>query len=184
MIFVTNAQGRATFVSPEWTDYTGQSLEEAVGFGWARVVHPDDRDVARRTVEAAIQAQSAFNLRYRMLAPDGRAMWVAAGAVPSFGPPEQTFLGFLGSITQVIDDPAAGLQAYGSLGSFVPPPPHSATPPSSMLEAMADHLLMAHALIEPAAAARLRPLVERVLHEVGIELARAEQSGEARAAMH
>lgn len=184
MIFVTNAQGRATFVSQEWTDYTGQPLEEAVGYGWARVVHPDDRDLARRTVEAAIEARSAFSLRYRMLAPDGRAMWVAAGAVPSFGPPDQTFLGFLGSITQLAKDPAADVRAYGSLGRFVPPSAHSDTPPSSTLEAMADHLLMAHALVEPAAVGRLRPLIERLLHEVGIELARAEQQGEARTAFH
>ncbi|MCJ2072096.1 PAS domain-containing protein [Methylobacterium sp. J-030] len=180
---MTNAEGRATFVSPEWTDYTGQALEDAVGFGWARVVHPDDREIARRTVEAAIEAQSAFNLRYRMLAPDGRAMWVAAGAIPSFGPPNRTFLGFLGSITQVHGEPAADLRAYGSLGSFMPPA-HPATPPSSMLEAMADHLLMAHALVEPASVARLRPLIERLLHEVGIELARAERQGEAQAAIH
>lgn len=183
MIFVTNAEGRATFVSREWTESTGQSLEDAVGFGWARVVHPDDRDIARRTVEAAIQAQSAFNVRYRMLVPDGRALWVAAGAVPSFGPPNRTFLGFLGSITQM-DDPAADARAYGSLGSFVPPPAHPETPPNSMLEAMADHLLMAHALVEPAAVGRLRPLIERLLHELGIELARAEQQGSARAAFH
>lgn len=180
MIFVTNADGRATFVSPEWTEFTGQSLRDAAGFGWAQVVHPEDRDLARRTVAAAIQARSAFNLRYRMLAPDGRARWVAAGAVPSFGPPDQTFLGFLGSITQIGGEPAADLRAYGSLGSFVPPP----TQPGSMLEAMADHLLMAHALVEPAAVGHLRPLLERLLHEVGIELARAEQQGLARAAFH
>jgi PAS domain S-box-containing protein len=183
MIFVTNAEGRATFVSPEWTELTGQSLADAVGFGWTRVVHPDDRDIARRTVAAAIQARSAFNLRYRMLASKGRALWVAAGAVPSFGPPDLTFLGFLGSITQM-KDPAADTRAFGSLGSFVPPPAHPATPPGSMLEALADHLLMAHALVEPAAVVRLRPLIERMLHEVGIELARAEQQGQARAAVH
>ncbi|MCJ2063684.1 PAS domain-containing protein [Methylobacterium sp. J-088] len=184
MIFVTNAQGRATFISPEWTDLTSQSLEDAVGFGWARVVHPEDRDIARTTVESAIQAQRAFNLRYRMLAHDGRAMWVAAGAVPSFGPPNRTFLGFLGSITPMAEDPAAEMRAYGSLGSFVPPPVHPATPPSSMLEAMADHLLMAHTLVEPASVGRLRPLIERLLHEVGIELARAELEGPAQAAFH
>ena len=103
MIFVTDAQGRATFIGSEWTEYTGQSLEDAVGFGWAKVVHPDDREITRKIVADAIQAQCAFSVRYRMMALDGRAMWVAAGAVPSFGPPDHTFLGFLGSITQIAD---------------------------------------------------------------------------------
>ncbi|MHB2208071.1 PAS domain-containing protein [Methylobacterium sp. CM6257] len=184
MIFVTNPLGRATFVSQEWTEFTGQSLEDAVGFGWARVVHPDDREIARKTVADAIAAQSAFNVRYRMLAPDGRTMWVAAGAVPSFGPPDHTFLGFLGSITPIAEALIAGLRASGSLGSFVPPSTASPTPPGSALEAMADHLITAHALVGSTGAERLRPLVERLLHEVGVELARAERSSRPQAVFH
>ena len=184
MIFVTNAQGRATFIGSEWTEYTGQSLEDAVGFGWAKVVHPDDREITSRIVADAIQAQCAFSVRYRMMALDGRAMWVVAGAVPSFGPPDHTFLGFLGSITQVAHALTADLRAYGSLGDFVPPPPHPATRPGSALELIADHMLMAHALIAHAEVERLRPLVEGVLHEVGVELARAEQSGRNLTAYH
>lgn len=184
MIFVTNAEGRATFVSLEWTEYTGQSLEDAVDFGWTEVVHPDDREIIRKIVADAIQAQCAFSVRYRMMALDGRAIWVAAGAVPSFGPPGHTFLGFLGSITQIADALTADLRAYSSLGSFVPPPEHPATRPRSALESIADHMLMAHALIAHAEVERLRPLVEGVLHAVGVELARAEQAGPNLTAFH
>lgn len=184
MIFVTNSEGRATFVSPEWTAFTGQSLSDAVGFGWASVVHPDDRAIARKIVADAIQAQCAFNLRYRMMAEDGRAMWVAAGAVPSFGPPDRTFLGFLGSITPTAPGLTAELRASGSLGSFLPPPPDPNAKAGSPLELIADHLLMAHALIAQADAERLRPLVERTLHAVGVELARAEKARQALAAFH
>lgn len=184
MIFVTDPLGRATFVSQEWTEFTGQSLDDAVGFGWAKVVHPDDREIARQTVADAIQAQTAFSVRYRMLAPDGRAMWVAAGAVPSFGPPDHTFLGFLGSITPIAEALTGDLQASGSLGSFVPPSAASPTPPASALEALADHLIMTHALVEPAGVERLRPHVERLLHEVGVELARAERSSRSQEAFH
>jgi PAS domain S-box-containing protein len=183
MIFVTNAEGRATFVGSEWTEYTGQSLEDAIGFGWTKVVHPDDREIAHKIVADAIQAQCAFSVRYRMMAPDGRAMWVAAGAVPSFGPPDHTFLGFLGSITQIADAPTADLCAYGSLGSFVPPP-QPATKPGSALELIADHLLMAHALVAHAEVDHLRPLIEGALHKVGVELARAEQAGRDLTAFH
>lgn len=184
MIFVTNAEGRATFIGSEWTEYTGQSLEEAVGFGWVKVVHPDDREIASTIVADAIQAQCAFSVRYRMMAPDGRAMWVAAGAVPSFGPPDHTFLGFLGSVTPIADAFTADMHAYGSLGSVVPPPSHPATRPGSALELIADHLLVAHALVAHAEVERLRPLIEGVLHTVGVELARAEQTGGNQTAFH
>ncbi|MGU3665419.1 PAS domain-containing protein [Methylobacterium sp. A49B] len=177
MIFVTNAQGQATFVGREWTEFTGQALEEAVNFGWTTVVHPEDREVARKTVADAIQAQCAFSLRYRIMTPDGQAVWVAAGAVPSFGPPDQTFLGFLGSITPIAEDRTTDLRAQGSIGSFAPPRPQSTTKQASALEAIADHLLTAHTLIAHTDADRLRPLMEDILHAVGVELARAEGKG-------
>jgi PAS domain S-box-containing protein len=184
MIFVTNAQGQATFVGREWTEFTGQALEEAVNFGWARVVHPEDREIARKTVADAIQAQCAFSLCYRMMTPDGRAVWVAAGAVPSFGPPGHTFLGFLGSITPIAETSIADLRAHGSIGSFAPPRPETATKPASALEIIADHLLMAHTLIAEADVEHLRPLMEEVLHAVGVELARAEREGRILDALH
>jgi len=177
MIFVTNAEGRATFLSAEWTEYTGQSLEDAVGFGWVKVVHPDDREIARQIVANAIQAQSPFSLRYRLMSREGRCMWVAAGAIPSFGPPDHTFLGFLGSITRIAEAETADLRAYGSLGQYVPLPRNQETAPGSALELTADLLHMAHSLVASAGVARLRPLIEEALHAVGVELAQAEQSG-------
>jgi hypothetical protein len=49
---------------------------------------------------------------------------------------------------------------------------------------MADHLITAHALVGSTGAERLRPLVERLLHEVGVELARAERSSRPQAVFH
>lgn len=176
MIFVTNHKGRATFVSAEWTEFTGQSLEDAVGFGWARVVHPDDREIASRIVADAIQAQRPFSLRYRLMSREGQYLWVVAGAVPSFGPPDQTFLGFLGSIT-IAETEVADQRASGSLDQFVPSPRHQETP-GSALELAADLLLRAYPLIESTGVAHLRAVIEKALHAVGTELARAEQRGD------
>ncbi|SFM95098.1 PAS domain S-box-containing protein [Methylobacterium pseudosasicola] len=175
MIFVTNADGRATFVSREWIECTGQSLEDAVGFGWTKVVHPDDRETARMIVANAIQTQSPFSLRYRLLSREGQYMWVAAGAIPSFGPPDQTFLGFLGSITRIPEDEVMDLPADGSVGQFVLA--RGRPTPGSPLELTADLLLMVHSLVATAGVARLRPIIEEALHVVGVELAQAEQSG-------
>ncbi|HEY5870328.1 MAG TPA: PAS domain-containing protein, partial [Candidatus Tectomicrobia bacterium] len=32
-----------TIDNPEWRTFTGQSVEEAQGWGWLEVLHPDDR---------------------------------------------------------------------------------------------------------------------------------------------
>ena len=139
MIFVTNALGKATYIGDEWTALTGQRLEDAVDYGWSRVVHPDDVARVRSIVARAIAARCEFSIAYRVLQPNGEAAWVSAGAVPSFGPPDRTFLGFLGSITVLAAPPAEGTD--GALGRFNPPdlPPDSE--PRSTLEQVADHLI-------------------------------------------
>ncbi len=93
MIFVTDAAGKAIYLGGEWTALTGQTLAEAVDYGWARVVHPADRELVRDIVAEAIRQQRPFSVRYRVLTVDGRSAWLLGGAVPSFGPPGRSFLG-------------------------------------------------------------------------------------------
>ena len=38
----TDANGSVEFLSRPWLDFTGLSAEEALGFGWAVSIHPDD----------------------------------------------------------------------------------------------------------------------------------------------
>lgn len=98
MIFVTGFDGDVTYVSPEWTTYTGQTSEQAVGLGWFKFIHPDDHDVAVDFLNRAREQQREFSLRLRLRLADETYSWVMIGAVPSFGPPESTFLGYLGSL--------------------------------------------------------------------------------------
>src|SRR5258705_5408764 len=36
--------GTVDFLTQSWLDYSGQTREEAMGWGWAGVIHPDDVD--------------------------------------------------------------------------------------------------------------------------------------------
>ncbi|MFZ5279904.1 hypothetical protein ACOY8D_24245, partial [Enterobacter roggenkampii] len=67
------------------------------------------------------------------------------------------------------------------LARFVPPPGHPATNPRSVLELVADHLLMAHGLIEQDHAREMLPVLRQALMTAGRLLARniseADQSG-------
>ena len=87
MIFVTKAEGGVSFVSPEWTAFTGQAADDAVGHGWFTCVHPDDREPAITFLRSARDQQSEFSLRLRLRRVDQSYAWVMIGAVPSYGPP-------------------------------------------------------------------------------------------------
>jgi PAS domain S-box-containing protein len=42
LIWTTLPDGRCDFINKRWCDYTGLSLEEALGVGWQAAIHPDD----------------------------------------------------------------------------------------------------------------------------------------------
>lgn len=183
MIFVTNPAGQAIYISPEWTTLTGQTLEEAIDYGWARVVHPEDRELVRDIVREAIRLQQPFCVRYRVQSRDGPSVWLLGGAVPSFGPPGRNFLGFLGSIARLPEAPAVDGRAQGSVGSFAPLPDAAVEPSRSSLEAAADHLITAHALLSQGDH-RLLTALRTVLYQVGLELAKGDAGTDDRNRIH
>jgi len=172
MIFVANADGGVTYISPEWSAFTGRPAVEAVEFRWLQCVQPDDYEAVVNFLRSARDQQSEFSLRFRLRRTDGSYAWVMIGAVPSFGPPGGTFLGYLGSLTEISPSGSEPLTAYGTLARFVPPPAHPSTPPGSALELVADHLLMAHGLIEQDHGKEMLPVLREALMVAGRLLAR------------
>lgn len=171
MIFVMDGEGRCVLKGEEWTRLTGQPLAEAAGHGWVVRVHPEDRAIVSRTVEQAIASISEFSVRFRVLQPDEQPCWVAAGGIPAVGPPDAPFLGYLGSLTRLADVTAEAMTAYGNIGRFVPPPAHDATSSTDRLDRIADHLILAHALVEEDGATTALIGIRQALFEVGRALA-------------
>ncbi|SFT28257.1 PAS domain-containing protein [Methylobacterium sp. yr668] len=184
MIFVTKADGGVSYVSPEWTAFTGQAAAKAVGHGWFACMHPEDREAAVTFLRSARDQQSEYSLRTRLRRANGSYAWVMIGAVPSYGPPDRTFLGYLGSVTEIAVSGSEPLSAYGTLSRFVPPPMSPTTPPGSALEAVADYLLIAHGLIEQDHAKEMLPVLRQALMVAGMLLARNMSSVDPGARAH
>ena len=180
MIFVTDARSALAYVGPEWLALTGQPLGEAVGWGWLACLHVADREIIRTFLRGAVRDHAEFQVRYRVRTPDDGHVWVVAGAVPSFGPPDRTFLGYLGSVTQIGPIGSEPLAASGTIGRYVPPSRASEAPPQSILERAADHLLAAHGLIEADDAHQILPPLREALTRMGAAIAQAQETGAGR----
>ena len=172
MIFVADANGGVTYVSPEWCAFTGRDEASAEEQGWLDAVHPEDREIAIDFLSNARAEQAEYTFRHRLQRADGSYAWVVGGAIPSFGPPGHTFLGYLGSLTEMSPSGSEPLVAYGILGRFIPPPRPPDTVPSSVLELVADHLLIAHGLVEQDHAKEMLPVLREALMTAGKLLAR------------
>ncbi|GJD86680.1 hypothetical protein BHAOGJBA_0175 [Methylobacterium hispanicum] len=176
MIFVADATGLCVHIGDEWTALTGQPVAEGLGHGWVSRVHPEDRGIVLDIVKAAARTASEFSVRYRILRPENKPCWVAAGCVPSIGFPEGKFIGYLGSLVKLAEDSTAGITAYGHVGRFTPPPAHGLTAPQDKLDRIADHLIMAHSLIESDGAKAALPGLRMALFEVGRALAARDRT--------
>ena len=171
MIFVTDISGRRVYTSAEWTPLTGQEVAAALGRGWLDRVHAEDRPIVDETLDRAIRHGAEFNVRHRLLKPDGTSRWVGTGGVPSFGPLGNALVGYVGTVTVLAEGATNTITAYGDVERFRPPKPHPATTPGDALDQVADHLIIAHSLIEGDGGKEALPDLRRALFKVGQALA-------------
>lgn len=171
MIFVTDANGQTIYTGNEWETLTGQNIGESLGLGWLDRVHPDDRKVVLDTLEEARKAISQFSIRYRVIRPGGSMIWVAVGCIPSIGPPDHSFIGYLGSLTELAPPSSNSMTAYGNVNTFVPPPSRAEPMAADHLDQIADHLILTNSLIEANGPEAALPGVRYALYQIGLALA-------------
>ncbi|WP_161974225.1 PAS domain S-box protein [Rhizobium deserti] len=102
MLWVVDKEGRCTYLNTRWYEYTGQTPEEAEGFGWLEVTHPDDRDMASQVFLDALSRQEPFRLEYRLRRADGIYRWAIDAAEPRLAG-DGSFLGYIGSVIDIDD---------------------------------------------------------------------------------
>ena len=102
LLWVTDPEGRCTFLNQGWYDYTGQTERGALGFGWLDATHPDDRDRSRQLFLAANERRESFQFDYRLRRHDGTYRWALDSGRPRFDE-DGTFLGFIGSVIEIDD---------------------------------------------------------------------------------
>ena len=101
-IFHTDSAGDCLYVNSRWADMAGMRLNEAMGEGWTRALHPDDRARVYEAWRAALDGGAPFQGEFRFLRPDGRETWVLGHFVPvqlnSYGD-----RGYIGTTTDITE---------------------------------------------------------------------------------
>jgi PAS domain S-box-containing protein len=100
MMWVTDADGVCTYLNRRWYEFTGQTPEEALGFGWLDTTHPDDREAAEAAFLTANAKREPFRLEYRLRRADGAYRWSLDAASPRFSPSGE-YLGYVGSVIDI-----------------------------------------------------------------------------------
>jgi PAS domain S-box-containing protein len=102
MIWVARADTFCTYLNQPWYDFTGQTPETGLGFGWLDAIHPDDAAGARDRFLQANARREGFRLEYRLRRRDGAYRWAIDAAAPRFEG-DGEFVGYIGSVIDITD---------------------------------------------------------------------------------
>jgi PAS domain S-box-containing protein len=83
-----------------WLDFTGRSLDEEWGVGWAESVHFEDFQRCFDTYVDAFNTRQVFEVEYRLRRHDGEYRWILDRGTPRYWP-DGTFAGFIGSCVDI-----------------------------------------------------------------------------------
>jgi PAS domain S-box-containing protein len=106
MVWISNKQHECIYVNRPLLDFSGLSLEEALGFNWQKTIHPDDLGKSAPYLNFGSDYKS-YRTEGRMRRFDGQYRWVTVLGVPLFTS-LGNFNGYLGLIVDIHDQKTLG----------------------------------------------------------------------------
>ena len=73
--WTTEADGAVEYYNQRWYDYSGLTLEQTRGWGWAQAIHPDDLETAAEVWRLALDAGAVCEVEYRLRQVGGAYRW-------------------------------------------------------------------------------------------------------------
>jgi PAS domain S-box-containing protein len=82
VLWTAQADGAVTYFNQRWMQYTGQSLEQALSWGWERIIHPEDLALCLERWTTALRTGNKYEVEYRFRRHDGAYRWFIGRALP------------------------------------------------------------------------------------------------------
>jgi PAS domain S-box-containing protein len=100
MIWVSGPDALFTFFNRQWLEFTGRTLEQEIGDGWAEGVHPSDFQPCVDYYRSSFDERRSFTMEFRLRRADGQYRWLVGNGIPRFGA-EGDFLGYIGTCVDI-----------------------------------------------------------------------------------
>lgn len=106
LIWMSGLDRLCNFFNKPWLDFTGRSLDQEMGNGWAEGVHPEDHQNCLNTYLEAFDARKPFVMQYRLKRNDGEYRWLLDKGVPRYEAHGE-FAGYIGSCVDITEQKVA-----------------------------------------------------------------------------
>ncbi len=102
-LLLADREGRCVYVNQQWCALAGIPPQDALGSGWLRVLHPEDRPAMDRRWEACARGRQQETFVFRWVLPSGSVLRVSGSVALVNGPVGEV----LGIVAAFVGLPAA-----------------------------------------------------------------------------
>jgi PAS domain S-box-containing protein len=120
MIWISGPDKLATFFNKGWLEFTGRTMEQESGYGWASGLAPDQRAECLAGYTSAFDHRLPWRAECQLRRADGEYRWMLCSGAPRFAP-DGVFAGYIVSCSDTselkkVQDASLASQKLESLG--------------------------------------------------------------------
>lgn len=102
LIWTSGVDMKCDYFNQVWLDFTGRSLEQELGNGWAEGVHPDDLQRCINIYDSSFKKKVKFSMEYRIRHHSGEYRWIMDDGTPRYDSKGQ-FIGYIGHCLEITE---------------------------------------------------------------------------------
>jgi diguanylate cyclase (GGDEF)-like protein/PAS domain S-box-containing protein len=100
LMWMSDNSAKCFYFNKSWMNFTGRTIDQELGEGWAEGIHPDDYDYCMSTYTEAFNKRVPFEMAYRLRRHDGEYRWIFDIGRP-FKDVDGNFAGYIGTCLDI-----------------------------------------------------------------------------------
>ncbi|GAB7081056.1 PAS domain S-box protein [Megalodesulfovibrio paquesii] len=117
LIWTSDTDKLCNYFNEPWLRFTGRTLREELGYGWAEGVHPDDLQRCVDIYTQAFDRRDSFSMEYRLMHASGEYRWIVDTGAPRYSVHGE-FLGYIGHCLDISERKQAEVDLRESEARF------------------------------------------------------------------